>query len=174
MIQLGEKIPSFKLAASDTMDLNFKTISDLDYQGKWKILFFWPKDFTFVCPTEIVGFADLHQEFKKNNTQLLGCSVDSEFVHLAWKNAHPQLKDLPFPMLSDIKRELSASLGIIDQNAGVSQRATFIIDPQNVVRYIEVTDIKVGRNPTETLRILHALQTDGLVPCNWKKGEKLL
>jgi len=176
MLAIGEKFPDFSVIAtvSTNKDTAFRTITGEDYAGKWKIYFFWPKDFTFVCPTEIAAFGKLNQEFLDRDAQLLGASIDSEFVHLAWRNNHADLKDLPFPMLSDIKRDLSEQLGILDLKAGVSQRATFIVDPQNVIRFVYVTDLSVGRNPQEVLRVLDALQTDELCPCNWKKGEETL
>ena len=111
---------------------------------------------------------------KDRDAQLLSVSTDSEYVHLAWRTHEPDLKNLPYPMLSDIKRELSASLGILDMEEGVSQRATFIVDPDAVIRFVYVTDLSVGRNPKEVLRILDALQTDELCPCNWEKGDKTL
>ncbi len=173
MLGVGEKFPSFSVTATVSTDKNkaFDTVSDSSYPGKWKLYFFWPKDFTFVCPTEIAGFGKLNREFQDRDTQILGVSVDSEFVHLAWRNNHPDLKDLPFPMLADIKRELSEQLGILDPNAGVAQRATFIVDPEGVIRFVYVTDLSVGRSPQEVLRVLDALQTDELCPCNWQKGE---
>jgi peroxiredoxin (alkyl hydroperoxide reductase subunit C) len=137
-------------------------------------VFFWPKDFTFVCPTEIAEFGRLNSEFTDRDTQILGVSTDSDFVHLAWKQHHDDLRNLPYPMVSDIKRELSSALGILDTAAGVAQRAVFIADPQNVIRFVMVTDLNVGRNPKEVLRILDALQTDELCPCNWQKGEETL
>jgi peroxiredoxin (alkyl hydroperoxide reductase subunit C) len=112
--------------------------------------------------------------FLERDAQVLGASVDSEFVHWAWRNQHPDLKDLPYPMLSDIKHELSAALGILDPKAGVSQRATFIVDPENVIRFVYVTDLSVGRDPQEVLRVLDALQTDEFCPCNWHKGEETI
>jgi peroxiredoxin (alkyl hydroperoxide reductase subunit C) len=127
-----------------------------------------------VCPTEIAGFGKLDKQFKDRDAQILGGSTDSEFVHLAWRKDHPDLKDLPFPMLSDIKRELSEDLGILDKNEGVCQRATFVVDPDNVIRFVSVTDLSVGRNIDEVLRVLDALQTDELCPCNWQKGEATL
>jgi len=175
MIQLGEKFPSFSLKSCiDSDSLEFPIITNDTYKNKWQLIFFWPKDFTFVCPTEIIEFGTLNPEFQKLDTQVLGCSIDSEFVHLSWKKDHPGLKNLPFPMLSDIKRELSNSLGILDQNEGVSQRATFIIDPNQIIRYIDVTDLNIGRNPNEALRVLKALQHGGLMPCSWKEGEKAI
>ena len=149
-------------------------ISNESYPGKWLVVFFWPKDFTFVCPTEIAEFGKLNSEFADRDAQVLGGSTDSEFVHLAWRNQHPDLKDLPFPMLADVKRELTQNLGILDEAEGVAQRATFIIDPHGVTRFVMVTDLNVGRNPQEVLRVLDALQTDELCPCNWKKGEETI
>lgn len=176
MLGVGQKFPSFSLAATVSTDKNnaFQTITDQDYAGKWKLYFFWPKDFTFVCPTEIAAFGKLNREFQDRDTQVLGGSTDSEFVHLAWRQHHEDLKDIPFPMLADIKRELTQQLGILDPNAGVAQRATFIVDPDNVIRFVAVTDLSVGRNTEEVLRVLDALQTDELCPCNWKAGEATL
>lgn len=176
MLGVGEKLPEFKVKATVSTDLEtaFTDITDKSYEGKWKVLFFYPKDFTFVCPTEIKGFADLNQDFLDRDAQVLAASVDSEFVHLAWRNNHEDLKDLPFPMIADVKRELTLGLGILDKNEGVSQRATFIVDPDNIVRFVYVTDLNVGRSPKEVLRILDALQTDELCPCNWEKGQNTL
>jgi alkyl hydroperoxide reductase subunit AhpC len=176
MLSVGEQFPDFSVTATVAInkDNAFKTITNQDYAGKWRIFFFWPKDFTFVCPTEIAAFGKLNKEFHDRDAQVLGGSIDSEFVHLAWRNNHPDLRDLPFPMLSDIKRDLCSTLGILDEQAGVAQRATFIVDPQNVIRFVYVTDLSVGRNPQEVLRILDALQTDELCPCNWQKGQETL
>lgn len=173
---IGERFPDFKLkgVVSTKMDTAFKDIDNQTYKGKWLVVFFYPKDFTFVCPTEIKGFADLNSEFQDRDAQILAGSVDSEFVHLAWRNSHEDLKNLPFPMLADIKRELSSSLGILDPNEGVSQRATFIVDPEGVIRFVYATDLSVGRNPQEVLRVLDGLQTDELCPCNWEKGEETI
>jgi peroxiredoxin (alkyl hydroperoxide reductase subunit C) len=176
MLTVGDKFPAFELTAVVDIDPKkaFETITEDSYPGKWKVVFFWPKDFTFVCPTEIAAFGKLNQEFSDRDAQLLGGSIDSEFVHLAWRNNHPDLKDLPFPMLADIKRELAGALGVLDLKAGVAQRATFIVDPDNIIRFVYVTDLSVGRNPQEVLRVLDALQTDELCPCNWHKGEKTI
>lgn len=176
MIKIGSQFPEFKGTATVSSDIDsaFKDISSEDYKGKWLVAFFWPKDFTFVCPTEIAEFGKLNEEFEDRDAKLLGASIDSEFVHLAWRQQKEELNDLPFPMFSDIKRELSNELGILDEEAGVSQRATFIIDPEGIVRFIMVTDLNVGRNSKEVLRVLDALQTDELCPCNWEKGEKTL
>jgi lipoyl-dependent peroxiredoxin subunit C len=127
-----------------------------------------------VCPTEIAAFGKLNQEFADRDAQILGGSVDSEYVHLAWRNHHEDLRDLAFPMLADVKGDLCEQFGILDLNAGVAQRATFIVDPQNIIRFVYVTDLLVGLNPQEVLRVLDALQTDELCPCNWQAGEKTL
>ena len=130
--------------------------------------------FHLICPTEIAAFGKLNGEFNDRDAVVYGVSIDSEYVHLAWRQNHADLKDLPFPMLADIKRELSAALGVLDKTAGVAQRATFIVDPENVIRFVYVTDLSVGRNPQEVLRVLDALQTDELCPCNWQKGQPTL
>jgi peroxiredoxin (alkyl hydroperoxide reductase subunit C) len=176
MISVGEQFPAFELTAVVSTDpRNFtKTIKNDTYKGKWMVYFFWPKDFTFVCPTEIAAFGKLNGEFAERGAQVLGASVDSDYVHLAWRENHPDLKNLPFPMLSDIKRELSAALGILDKNAGVSQRATFIVSPEGIVRFVYVTDLGVGREPKEVLRVLDALQSGALTPCGWHKGDATL
>lgn len=176
MIGIGQKFPSFALTGVVSNDINtaFKAFDNGSAAGKWQVVFFWPKDFTFVCPTEIAAFGRINKEFTARDAQVYGVSTDSEFVHLAWRSSKPELKDLPFPMLSDIKRELTTALGILDAEAGVAQRATYIVDPQGVVRFVYVTDLNVGRSPEEVLRVLDALQTDELCPCNWKKGEDTL
>lgn len=176
MLTIGDQFPRFDLTAtvSTEMQSAFENINNDTYAGKWLLVFFYPKDFTFVCPTEIKAFGDLNGEFADRDCQVLAGSVDSEFVHLAWRRDHDDLRDLPFPMLSDIKRELSSGLGILHPDAGVSMRATFIVDPEGVIRHVSVTDMNVGRNPAETLRVLDALQSDELCPCNWNKGEDTL
>ena len=173
MQTIGDKFPVFKATAVNP-NKEFAEVTDASYDGKWKVYFFWPKDFTFVCPTEIAAFGKLNREFADRDAQLLGVSIDSEYVHLAWRNNHADLKDLPFPMISDIKRELTTALGVLHKEDGVAMRATFIVDPQGIIRFVEVTDMSVGRNPSETLRILDALQTDELCPCNWQKGQDTL
>jgi lipoyl-dependent peroxiredoxin subunit C len=176
MLTVGNRFPSFDLQAVVSTDpkTGFQRIADDTYDNRWKVVFAWPKDFTFVCPTEIAEFGRLNSEFADRDTQVLGLSTDSEFVHLAWRQHHPDLKELPFPMLADIKRELSSALGILDDKEGVCLRATFIVDPEGIIRHVSVNDLNVGRNPSEILRTLDALQTDELCPCNWKKGEETL
>jgi peroxiredoxin (alkyl hydroperoxide reductase subunit C) len=176
MITVGTPFPKFQMKATVSTDLQnaFQIIDNELYRGKWLVVFFWPKDFTFVCPTEIAEFGKLYSEFVDRDAVVIGGSTDSEFVHLAWRSQHPDLKELPFPMLADVKRELTTSLGILDESEGVAQRATFIVDPTGVTRFVMVTDLNVGRNPQEVLRILDALQTDELCPCNWKKGQETI
>ncbi|MBT8765275.1 peroxiredoxin [Metapseudomonas boanensis] len=178
MLTVGDKLPSFDLLAVDSdselaaqPDQAFKRVNQDSFPDKWKVLFFWPKDFTFVCPTEIRGYGDLLEAFNERDTQLIGASTDGEFVHLAWRRDHQDLKGLSFPWLADIKRELASALGILDRREGVALRATFIVDPANLIRHVSVNDHSVGRNPQETLRLLDALQSDELCPCNWHKGE---
>ncbi len=173
MLSVGRPFPKFELKGVVDLDPKkaFQVIRNSTYEGKWLVVFFWPKDFTFVCPTEIAAFGKLNGEFADRDAQLLGVSTDSEFVHLAWRQNHDDLKALPFPMLADIKRELCLDLGILDDEEGVALRATFIVDPQGVIRHVSVNDLSVGRNPGEVLRVLDALQTDELCPCNWQKGE---
>ena len=176
MIGVGQIFPGYSLEACVSLEKGkeFKTISKGDFAGKWQVIFFWPMDFTFVCPTEIAAFGKLNAEFADRDAQVLGASTDSHFVHHAWRKDHEDLRDLPFPMLADTKRTLTSELGILDPNAGVAQRVTYIVDPEGIVRFVMVTDLSVGRNPEEVLRVLDALQTDELCPCNWKKGEETL
>jgi lipoyl-dependent peroxiredoxin subunit C len=176
MISVGQIFPPFKLRATVSLEIDkaFVEISWDTYKDKWLVVFSWPKDFTFVCPTEIAEFGKQNGEFQKRSAQVLGFSVDSEFVHLAWREQNKFLKNLPFPMMSDIKRELSQALGIVDPAEGVAQRATFIVDPAGVVRFVMVTDMQVGRNVKEVLRVLDALQTDELTPCEWESGEETI
>jgi lipoyl-dependent peroxiredoxin subunit C len=176
MLTIGDNFPQFNLkgVVSNELDKAFVDITNDTYKGKWLCVFFYPKDFTFVCPTEISGFGALNQQFLDRDCQVLTASTDSEFVHLAWRRDHKDLNKLPFPMLSDIKRELSNELGIIDRDGGVALRATFLVDPNGVIRFVYVTDGSVGRSPQEVLRVLDALQTDELCPCNWKSGQETL
>ena len=176
MLTVGDQFPAYQATAviSSEKDKQFTQLTDKSYEGKWKVVFFWPKDFTFVCPTEIAAFGKLTRDFADRDAQLLGVSTDSEYVHLAWRGTHPDLKDLPFPMVADLKRELSTALGILDKSEGVALRATFVVDPQGVIQFASVNPLSVGRNPSETLRVLDALQTDELCPCNWNKGQQTL
>lgn len=175
MIGIGRQFPRFELTGVVSSDpaTAFSRFSNDQAAGKWQVIFFWPKDFTFVCPTEIAAFGKLHREFADRDALLYGVSTDNEFVHLAWRAAREELHNLPFPMLSDLRRSLSAELGILD-DSGVAQRATYIVDPQGIVRFVYVTDLSVGRSPDEVLRVLDALQSGELCPCNWQKGDATL
>ena len=176
MLTVGDKFPRFDLKAVVSSDPKtaFTQVTDRSEPGKWKVLFFWPKDFTFVCPTEIAEFGRLNGEFADRDAVVYGVSTDSEYVHLAWRQNHADLKSLPFPMLADIKRELATATGVLHKEEGVALRATFLVDPEGVIRFVSVNDLSVGRNPQEVLRVLDALQTDELCPCNWKQGEAVL
>ena len=176
MLTIGDKLPEFKLQAVVGTEggKEFQEITDKSHPGKWRVVFFWPMDFTFVCPTEIAEFGKRNRDFEEREARVLGVSTDNEYVHLAWRKSHPDLKDLPFPMLSDLKHDLVTALGIKHPGEGVAMRATFIVDPDGVIRFVSVTDLDVGRNVDEVLRVLDALQTDELCPCNWHKGEPVL
>ncbi|MCL2455165.1 MAG: peroxiredoxin [Micrococcales bacterium] len=180
LLTIGDQFPSFSLTAVRGGDLSqvqavapddyFTTVTSDDNAGKWKIVFFWPKDFTFVCPTEIAAFGKLNEEFADRDAVVYGASVDNEFVHYQWRVQHEDLKTLPFPMLSDLKRELAAATGVLNSD-GVADRATFIVGPDNTIQFVSVTAGSVGRNVDEVLRVLDALQSEELCACNWKKGD---
>jgi peroxiredoxin (alkyl hydroperoxide reductase subunit C) len=176
MLTVGDTFPRFGLTAVNGSDpaRAFTPVTNETYAGKWLVVFAWPKDFTFVCPTEIVGFDALARDFADRDAQLLGLSIDSEYVHLAWRQSREDLDKVSFPWLADIKRELTGALGILDRQEGVALRATFIVDPQGIIRFASVNDLSVGRSPQEVLRVLDALQTDELCPCNWRQGEETL
>ena len=173
MLTVGDRLPAFKLTAAvrTAPGEEFADLTDKSYPGKWLVLFFWPKDFTFVCPTEIAEFGKREPEFREKGAQVLGASTDNEYVHLAWRQHDATLKDLPFPMLSDIKHELSKELGILDKHAGVALRATFIVDPDGVIQWVSVNNLDTGRSIPEVLRALEAVQTGELTPCNWQPGQ---
>ena len=183
LLTIGDQFPAYQLTALIGGDLSkvdakgpgdyFATITSDDHEGKWRVVFFWPKDFTFVCPTEIAAFGKLNDEFEDRDTQVLGASIDSEFVHFQWRAQHEDLKKLPFPMLSDIKRELSLATGVLNAD-GVADRVTFIVDPNNEIQFVSATAGSVGRNVDEVLRVLDALQSDELCACNWRKGDPTL
>jgi peroxiredoxin (alkyl hydroperoxide reductase subunit C) len=176
MLTIGDKLPSFKLQAAVSLEPGheFAEISDNSHPGKWRVLFAWPMDFTFVCPTEIAAFGRHNRDFLDLGAQVLGMSTDTQYVHLAWRRDHPALRDLPFPMLADTKRELATALGILHKQDGVCLRATFLVDPEGTIRWASVNDLSVGRNVDEVLRTLAALQTDELTPCDWHPGDSTL
>ena len=180
LLTIGDQFPDFELTAlkgGDLREVNanqpedyFEEINNQSYEGKWRVIFFYPKDFTFVCPTEIAAFGKLNDEFEDRDTQILSGSVDNEFSHFNWRATHPDLKTIPFPMISDIKHDLIKALGV--ENAdGVADRATFIVDPDNVIQFVSVTPDAVGRNVDEVLRVLDALQSEEVCACNWQKND---
>lgn len=179
-IQVGQPAPSFKLKstknATNPNDLGFE-ISLEDYRGKWLVFFFYPLDFTFVCPTEILALSDRYAEFTALNADVLGASTDSVYSHFAWINT-PKEKNgiggLKYPLLADYKKETARSYGVLNEPEGRAQRGLFIIDPDGVLRYMTVTADNIGRSVDETLRVLQALQTGSLCPAEWKPGKPVL
>jgi lipoyl-dependent peroxiredoxin subunit C len=176
LIGVGERMPEFSMSACVSIEKGneFKTLSSKDMIGKWTVLFFWPLDFTFVCPTEIAEFNRELRNFKERDAQVFGASNDSQYVHLAWRLNHDDLRNLGFPMLADNKKDLSEAMGVLHPVERVPLRATFIIDPDGIIRWVSVNDLSVGRNVKEVLRTLDALQTDELCPCNWERGKETL
>jgi len=174
VLSVDSVFPSFTLDAVIDSSGDFEIVSDQDLNGQWSVIFFWPFDFTFVCPTELVRFNDAMDDFNDRDTKVYGISTDSKFAHLAWRNSHKDLQNLAYPMLADHKKHLSRALGILDQQQEVARRATFIVDPQKRIQWLTVNNHNVGRNVEEVIRTLDALQTEELCPCNWQKGEDTL
>ncbi len=177
MLGVGDKLPEFSVVGVKPKFMSheqngesaFEDITQSSFAGKWKIIFFYPKDFTFVCPTEIVEFAKLNGDFADRDAVVLGGSTDNEFCKLAWRREHGDLKELDQWSFADTTGSLVDGLGIRAEE-GVALRATFIVDPHNVIQHVSVNSLNVGRNPKEILRILDALQTDELCPCNREVG----
>ena len=171
MIRVGDTVPSIKAQAYMA---NGKTESvDLAaYRGKWLVLFFYPLDFTFVCPTEIKAFNEQYEEFKKCGAEVLTCSTDSVYSHKAWQEHG--LGPIKFPMIGDTNHNVAEAFGVLLSDKGIALRGTFIIDPNGVLRSSTVNDLSVGRSVDETLRVLQAFQTGGLTPCGWKPGQATL
>ncbi|SFQ06459.1 peroxiredoxin (alkyl hydroperoxide reductase subunit C) [Pseudarcicella hirudinis] len=178
MLSLGSQFPTFKKTAVVSLEKGneFYDITSEDHKNndKWMVMFWWPKDFTFVCPTEIAAFNTKVSDFADRDTILIGASTDSEFVHLAWRKDHEDLRGLKFPMLADTSKSLAEELGILEANEKIAYRVTYIVDPQGIIRWVSANDLSVGRNVDEVIRVLDALQTDELCPCNWKAGEETL
>ena len=178
MLGVGEKMPEFKIVGvkpgfnehEENGESAFEEVTEKSFPGKWKVFFFYPKDFTFVCPTEIVEFAKLNQEFLDRDAVVLGGSTDNEHSKLGWRREHKDLNKLPQWAFADPKGNLVDALGIREQGEGVAYRATYIVDPHNVVQHVSVNNLDVGRNPQEILRLLDAFQTDELCPCNRAVG----
>lgn len=181
MAGIGSKIPSFSVVGvkpgfethEESGHSAFETLTEASFPGKWKVIFFYPKDFTFVCPTEIAEFARLNKEFEDRGAVVLGGSTDNEFVKLAWRRAHKDLAKLPIWQFADSNGSLTDGLGVRSPD-GVAYRYTFIVGPDNVIQHIYANNLNVGRAPKDTLRVLDALQTDELCPCNREAGGDVL
>lgn len=182
MKTIGDKLEAFKVVGvkpgfnhhEENGQSAFEDITEKSFAGKWKIIYFYPKDFTFVCPTEIVGYNALAKDFEERDAVLLGGSTDNEFSKLGWRREHKDLNKLGHWMFADVTGSLVDQLGVRDKEAGVALRATFIVDPNNVIQHVTVNSLNVGRSPEEALRILDALQTDELCPCNRAVGGETL
>ena len=174
MIRVGETLPEFKIVGvkpgfmrhEENGESAFEAVTNESFPGQWKVIFFYPKDFTFVCPTEIVGFDKLASQFAERDAILMGGSTDNEFCKLGWRRDHKDLNKLGHYSFADVKGSLVDMLGVRDKAEGVALRATFIVDPDNVIQHVSVNNLNVGRSPEEVLRILDGLQTDELCPCN--------
>lgn len=169
---VGKNSPQFKMNAVLGDGKDFIKVSLDDYKEKWLVMFFYPLDFTFVCPTEITGYSKHYEEFKKEGAELLGVSVDSEHSHKAWING--DLGKINFPLASDLTKKVSSDFGVLLEEEGIALRGLFIIDPEGKVRYSVIHDLNVGRSVDETLRVLKALKTGGLCPIDWEEGDELL
>ncbi|MEZ5126461.1 MAG: peroxiredoxin [Thermoleophilia bacterium] len=170
VVQVGQQAPDFSLEG--VLDGKFVDVRLSDYRGNWVVLFFYPLDFTFVCPTEIRGFAARLNEFEDLDAQVIGVSVDSKYSHMAW--VERDLGKLGYPLLSDMTREVTREYGVLLESVGHSLRGTFVVDPEGVLRYMVVHDNNIGRNMDEVLRVLQALQTGELCPIDWRPGEATL
>lgn len=177
-VQVGQPAPDFSVQAydrtKDGSDDQFRDVSLSDYKGKWVCLFFYPLDFTFVCPTELVAFNNELGEFEDRDCAVLTASTDSVYSHKGWCDAHDDLAKLNYLMLADTNHKMSEDYGVLIADKGIAYRGVFLIDPDGVTRWLAIHDLGVGRNVEEVLRVLDALQTDKLCPCNWKKGEETL
>lgn len=165
MVQVGQQAPDFEMEG--VVGREFQSIRLSDYRGKWVVLFFWPLDFTFVCPTEVTAFSKRIDEFKELEAEILGASIDSKFTHLAWKE---DLGEVNYPMLSDITKQVSRDYGVLIEESGVALRGLFIVDPDGKLRYQVVHDLNIGRNVDEVIRVIKALQTGELCPADWSDG----
>jgi len=182
MKTVGDKLEAFSVLGvkpgfnhhEENGDTAFETITEKSFPGKWKVIYFYPKDFTFVCPTEIVGFDKLGAQFAERDAVLLGGSTDNEFSKLGWRREHKDLNGLKHWQFADVRGTLIDQLGVRDKDAGVALRATFIVDPDNTIQHVSVNNLNVGRSPEEILRVLDGLQTDELCPCNRGVGGSTL
>lgn len=168
-VRIGQKAPEFTTPALKGREITELSLSD--YAGQWVVLFFYPMDFTFVCPTELVEFSEAAEDFEDRDAVILGGSTDTAHTHLGWVKADSRLDDLNYPLFADVTKKMATDYGVLIEEEGIALRGTFIIDPDQNIRWINVNDLNVGRNVEETLRVLDALQTDELCPCNWEKGQ---
>ena len=166
--------PAPEFSTQALVGRDFRTIALEDYRGTGVLLAFYPLDFTFVCPTELVALNERHAAFVERSVQVLACSVDSVYSHLGWVTAEPSLSALAYPLLSDITKQISRSYQVLLEDAGIALRGTFLIDPRGLLRWASVNDLQVGRSVDEILRVIDAVQSDKLCPCDWKKGQKTL
>jgi len=175
MIKPGTKLPHLTAPAcvSTEAGAEFATVDSATFEGRWNVLYTYPKDFTFVCPTEIVEFDRVVPELGSRNAALFGGSTDNEYSHLAWRRSDPQLRGIRHPLLF-LSSTTVASLGVLHPTEGVALRATLITDPQGVVRFASANELSVGRNVAEVMRVLDALQTGELTACNWQPGQDVL
>jgi peroxiredoxin (alkyl hydroperoxide reductase subunit C) len=174
---VGKKAPDFKMETALGNGEGFGKVSLSDYKGKWLVFFFYPLDFTFVCPTEITALSEAYDEFKKRNCEVLGVSTDSIHSHRAWINTPREdngLGKLNYPLASDITKQVAREYGVLIEEEGIALRGLFIIDPEGELKYAVVHHNDIGRSVEETLRVLDALQSGGLCPVGWKKGDKHL
>ncbi|RAL21862.1 peroxiredoxin [Thermoflavimicrobium daqui] len=172
---VGKPAPDFDMESTKNLETLDENVKLSDYKGKWLVLFFYPMDFTFVCPTEITALSDNYHEFQANDCEIIGVSTDSKFVHRAWINtprSENGLGELNYPLGADPAHKVSRDYGVLIEEKGVANRGLFIIDPEGIVRYQVVTDLNVGRSVDETLRVLQALQSGGRCPADWKPGAK--
>ncbi len=169
---IGKQAPDFK--ANAFVNGEIKEISLSSYRGKWVVLFFYPADFTFVCPTEVEGFAEKYEDFKSKNAEILSVSRDTVYVHKAWVENDERVAKAKYPMIEDRKGLISEAYGVLDENSGNSHRGLFIINPEGIIKYMVITDDNVGRSTEETMRVLLALQSGGLCPVDWEPGKPTL
>ncbi len=173
MLTVGQRFPEFKCRACSGLTIDdLTTIQTGDYEGRWKLFIFYPKDFTFVCPTELIEFGKAAEEFDKRNVVLIGGSTDNEFSHLAWRQNHEGLKDLPYPLIA--AQKLAADLGILDAEENVCLRASFLVDPDGIIQWVTVNNLSVGRSVSEALRVIDAVQSGELTACNWSPGQDFI
>ena len=178
LAQVGKPAPEFTMPVACPGEApGTRRVTLSDFAGRWLILFFYPLDFTDVCPTEVISMSDRLEEFSELGAEVLGVSVDSVHAHAAWMNTPRNqggVGALNYPLASDLARTVTRDYGILSDEACVALRALFIVDPEGVLQYAAVTNLSVGRSTDETLRVLQALQTGGMCPADWKPGKAMV